>query len=255
MTFRRSNLVLALASLTLVGSLLLSGCAPITEAAQLPADSNPTRTITVVGQGEVKVRPDIANINVGVEVLAPTVEAATGAAERQMNAVLAAIKKLGIADKDIQTSNFAINFERQTSDVSLPRAEGTSGDTESTAGNYRVSNMVQVTIRDLDQVGAVLGAAVQAGANSVWGVSYSLDETQTLEATAREAAVKDARSRAEALAQLNNVGLGDVIAVSEVVGGASPVFAETAMRDYAGASVEPGELTFSKQIQITYAIR
>ncbi len=192
MTIRRSYLVLSLASLALAGSLLLSGCAAATEAAQVPASSGPTRTITVVGQGEVKARPDLANTSVGVEVLAPTVEAATVEAEKQMKAILTAVKALGIADKDIQTSNYSINFERQQSDVSTPRAEGTSTAAESPAGYYRVSNMVQITIRDLDQVGAVLDAAVEAGANNVWGVSYSLDETQLLEAEAREAAVKDA---------------------------------------------------------------
>ncbi len=261
MTIRRSYVVLSLASLALAGSLLLSGCAAATEAAatvaaQVPASSGPTRTITVVGQGEVKAKPDIANTNVGVEVLAPTVEAATAEAEKQMKAILAAVKALGIADKDIQTSNYSINFERQPSDVSLPHVEGTSTAAESPAGFYRVSNMVQVTIRDLDQVGAVLDAAVQAGANNVWGVSYSLDETQLLEAEAREAAVKNARAWAEALAQLHGVSLGDVIAVSEVVGGSSPVFAEAAMRDFGGgATVEPGELTFSTQLQVIYAIR
>ncbi len=250
MFVRRSYLVLSLAALALAGSLLLSGCAAATEAAQVPASSGPTRTITVVGQGEVKARPDIATINVGVEVLAPTVEAATADAEKQMKAVLAAVKALGIADKDIQTSNYSINFERQQ-----PGAEGAAAAAASPAGYYRVSNMVQVTIRDLDQVGAVLEAAVQAGANNVWGVSYSLDKTQLLESAAREAAVKDARSRAEALAQLHGASLGEAIAISEVVGGASPVFVEAAKRDFGGATTEPGELTFGMQLQIIYSIR
>lgn len=257
MIVRRSRLLFPLASLALAGSLLLSGCAPAIEAAQTAAYVSPARTITVVGRGEVKARPDIANTSVGVEVLAPTIEAATTEAEARMAAILAALKELEIESQDIRTSNFSISFERQQGEISVPRVQGAPTDTQSPAGFYRVSNMVQVTIRDLDQVGAVLDAAVKAGANNIWGISFSLADTQALETEAREAAVKDARLRAEALAQLNSVTVTEVIAISEVVGSMpGPVFAEAALRGMGGGGpVEPGELTFSTQIQIVYAIR
>ena len=126
-------------------------------------------------------------------------------------------------------------------------------------GFYRVSNMVQVTIRDLTKVSDVIDTAVKAGANNVWGISFSLDDTDALEAQAREKAVADAKARAESLASLTGVKVGQVMAVSEVVGGSSvPMFAsaDRAMGlGGGGTPAEPGEVTFSTQIQVIYAIQ
>jgi uncharacterized protein len=244
-----------------VGALVVGGCAPAVLAAPAPGEAV-SRTITVVGQGEVKAKPDIATVNLGVEVTAPTVSEAMTEANAHMKTILAAMKALGIADKDVQTSNFSINFERQNPSVPLA-AEATSGvkteGPQTPAGFYRVNNMIQVTIRDLNKVDDVLDAAVEAGANNVWGVSFGLDNTEALEVQAREKAVEDARSRAESLAKLNGVAVGDVMAISEVIGGSpTPIYAEAASYrglGGGGVPVEPGELTFTTQIQIIYGIR
>lgn len=251
----RSNLLFALTALLLVGSLVLSGCAPLATAAPAAAGESPVRTVTVIGRGEVKAQPDTASTSVGVEVTAPTVDEAMAQAKERMAALLAALKALGIAEKDIQTSNFSVYFERTSTDMPAPRSEGAGSD-QQMPGFYRVSNMVQVTIRDLEQVGEVLETAVKAGANNIWGINFSVSDPAALEAQARENAVKDARARAEALAGLHDVELGGVIAVSEVVGGATPVFVEAAKAlGGGGAPVEPGELTLSTQIQVVYAIK
>lgn len=254
MLSNRSTILFALMTLLLVGSLALSGCAPLATAAPVAAGESPVRTITVIGRGEVKAQPDTANTNIGVEVTAPTVDEAMAQAKERMAALLAALKALGIAEKDIQTSNFSVYFERTSTDMPTPRSEG--GNAQQMPGFYRVSNMVQVTIRDLEQVGEVLETAVKAGANNIWGINFSVSDPATLEAAARENAVKDARARAEALAGLHGVELGGVMAVSEVVGGATPVFMEAAKAlGGGGAPVEPGELTLSTQIQVVYAIK
>lgn len=253
MLSNRSSVLFVVTALLLVGSLVLSGCAPLAEATPAAAGEGPVRTVTVIGRGEVKAQPDTANTNIGVEVTAATVDEAMAQAKTRMAALLDALKALGIAEKDIQTSNFSVYFERSSADVPAPRAEG--GDPP-IAGFYRVSNMVQVTIRDLEQVGEVLEVAVKAGANNIWGINFSVSEPAALEAQARENAVLDARARAEALAKLHGVELGSVVAVSEVIGGASPVFAEAAKAlGGGGAPVEPGELTLSTQIQVVYAIQ
>ncbi len=255
MLSNRSNVLFALGALLLVGSLALSGCASPADAAPVTAGESPVRTITVIGRGEVKTQPDTANTNIGVEVTAPTVDEAMSQAKERMAALLAALKELGIAEKDIQTSNFSVYFERTSSDMPAPRSGDGSTDQQA-PGFYRVSNMVQVTIRDLEQVGQVLETAVKAGANNIWGINFSVSDPATLEAQARENAVQDARARAEALAGLHGVELGSVVAVSEVIGGASPVFAEAAKAlGGGGAPIEPGELTLSTQIQVVYAIQ
>ena len=256
MSVRRISLVAVLGIVALAAALVLSnGVLPAQAQSATPASSGlaVARTITVVGRGEVKVKPEVANTTVGVEALAPTVDAAMEDAQARMDAVLAALKKLGIAEKDIQTSNFSINFER--TQTSMP--EGTKTESTQPAGFYRVSNMVQITIRDLKQVGAVLDAAVKAGANNVWGITFGLDNTDALEVQAREAAVKNARARAESLAGLTGVTVGDVVAVSEVIGNVPSVMYSAAegRGGGGGTPVEPGEVSFTTQIQIVYAIK
>jgi len=239
----KSIVFLAIAAL-IVGGVAASGWAPMA-AAQAPT-SGVNRTITVVGRGEVRARPDVATTTIGVDVAAPTVAAALDEAEGRMNAILAALKAAGVESKDIQTSNFSINFERQPSETE-----------KGTGGVYRVSNMVQVTVRDLDATGDIIDAAVGAGANNVWGVSFGLENTALLEAQAREKAVADARARAESLAALNGVEVGEVIAISEVIGATpAPLYAE-ASRAFGGGSgpVESGEVSFATQIQVVYGIQ
>jgi uncharacterized protein YggE len=262
MSVRSAVRLMPLFVVMVVGALVVSGCAPAVLAAPTTTGETVSRSITVVGNGEVKAKPDIATVNLGVEVTAPTVSEAMTEANAHMKTILAAMQSLGIADKDVQTSNFSISFERQN--PTLPLATETTsgaktGDAQAPAGFYRVNNMIQVTIRDLDKVGDELDAAVEAGANNVWGVSFGLDDTAALEVEAREKAVEDARARAASLAKLNGVVVGDVLSISEVIGGGpSPKYAESASFSGlggGGAPVEPGELTFTTQIQIVYGIR
>jgi uncharacterized protein len=261
MSVRRTSLVVVLGVMALVAALLISGLAPAkaAPAAQTGSTQPVSRTITVVGRGEVKVKPEVATTTVGVESLGPTVDAAMEDAQARMASILAALKQLGIAEKDIQTSNFSINFERQPTEPKPATAQATPGAFEPPAGFYRVSNMVQVTIRDLTKVGDVIDTAVKAGANNIWGISFGLDDTDALEAQAREAAVADAKARADALASLTGVNVGSVIAISEVIGSQPlPMFAsaERAMGlGGGGTPAEPGEVTFTTQIQVIYGIQ
>jgi len=217
---------------------------------QATSASSDERSITVVGEGKVSAKPDIAQAQIGVEVFAPTVQEATRENNERMGAVMAKLKELGIAEKDIQTSNYSIYSERRYPEV--PLSEGEPGE-EIT---YRVSNMVQVTIRQLDQVGEIIDEAVAAGANSVYGISFAIDDPSELQGEARTLAIADAQAKAEELARLAGVKLGPVMVVSEVIGvpglqgyvgggGAMPVPA---------APISPGELEFTLQVQVTYAI-
>jgi uncharacterized protein YggE len=206
----------------------------------------PTRTITVVGQGKASGTPDVARATVGIEVFAPTVAEAARQSGEKMAAIIAELKKLGITDKDIQTSSYSINPERNYD-------KGGPGEVT----GYRVSNMVQVTIRDLNKVGAVLDQVAEAGANSVYGVYFGFDDPAKLETEARAKAVEDAQARADDLAKLNGVQRGDVLTVSEVIGsGSVPIVARAAeMGGGGGTPIQPGELEVPVQVQVTYAMR
>jgi uncharacterized protein YggE len=234
--------------------------------------------ISVSGSGEAKTKPDIAKSNLGVEVRASTVEQASAEADTRMNAVINALKQAGVADKDIRTHNYSINFEQEPTpppapipaQVPAPARTKDKAAVESAVvpapaapaarGWYRVSNMVEVKIRDLTKVGQILASATSAGANNVWGISFELDDPYTLRAQARAQAMERAKQSAADLARLAGVALGDVIAVSESEGGGyAPMYKEMRMAgaDMAQANavpVEQGEITVTHQVQLTYAL-
>lgn len=207
-------------------------------------------TITVVGEGKVRIKPDVARAQIGVEVIMDSVKAASEANKERIEAVLAALQEQGIAEEDIQTSGFSVYAERFGYDGPLPEDQI----------NYRVSNNVNVTVRDLDTLGTVLDAAIEAGANNIYGVEFSLDDPSVIESTARESAVADALAKAEDLATLTGTTVGNVVSISEVIGNTggyySSNFAEAARGMGGGGStpVSPGELELIMQLQITYAI-
>jgi uncharacterized protein YggE len=220
--------------------------APESEA-QSAASPAEARTITVVGEGKVSLKPDIATINVGAEARAATVSEAKAAVDAQMAAIIAALEEAGVAEKDIQTSHYGIYYEREPMPV---LGEGTAAGVQ---GGYVVSNIVQVTVRDVEKAGGVLDAVVQAGANQVYGVTFTVADESTWQSRARADAMADAKSRAQELAGLAGVELGQVVSVSEVIGGMQvPVASE---RGLGGGGIAPGELELGTQIQVSFAIQ
>ena len=246
----------SVAVLVLAGMLVLAwtGFAPPAAQAQTAAETTSTlpRTITVVGEGKVSIKPDIAQATIGVEVMKPTVKEASSGARDVMQAVLQVLKEQGVAEKDIQTSGFSVWAERPYG------PEGPSGDELL----YRVSNQVAVTIRDLDTVETVLGATMEAGANNIYGVTFSLADPSQAESEARKKAVDNALAKAQELATLNGVELGDVVSVSEVIGGGGGYYAGGFPRAVAvemggggGGPISPGELELTMQLEVVYAVQ
>lgn len=204
--------------------------------------------VNVVGTGQAFGTPDQASVSVGVETFATTVGEATTQNQATVDKVMAALKAMGIADEDIQTANYSLYAEQKYGDNG---PEGIAG--------YRVSNQVNVKIRDINQVGDVLAAATDAGANSIYGVSFSVADPEALLQQARAAAMADAAKRAQSLAQLGNVALGGITTISESYGAAAFPMAATASyaMDMAAPvpSINPGQLSFEVQVQVTYAIQ
>lgn len=259
---QRSVLIAITAAVLLVTGMLavtLLGPGPVRVAAQEPspalqAPGEMPRTITVVGEGRVRIQPDIAQINIGIEVVGETVKEASGQGAETMTAVMNALKEGGVEEKDMQTSGYSVWVERPY---------GSEGPIMDQAPIYHVNNTVNVTIRDLDTVGTILDAAIEAGANNIYGVTFSIADPKPLQTEAREKAVADALAKAEELAGLNQVQLGEVVSVSEVIGGGPsgyyPGFARVpvapeGMGGGGGGPISPGELEMAAQLQVTYAI-
>ncbi len=253
----QSSIIIAVsATVMLLGGLLftvLAGLAPTPVRAQTGSVDSAlsARTITVVGQGKVNVRPNMAQATIGVEVVKPTVDEASSEAQAVMEAVLKVLREQVDAEKDVQTSGFSIWVERPYGPDNLPGEKAF----------YHVSNQVSVTIRDLDRVGEVLDSAIEVGANSIYGVNFSVADADELEAEARQIATANAQAKAEELAALNKVKLGDVVSISEVIGSGTSFFAggfqyPAAYGMGGGAGpVAPGELQMTLQLQVVYEIQ
>ena len=228
-----------------------AGIMPNAPAAQ--TGGTPVRTITVVGMGKASGTPDVAHVNVGVDTQGPSLQQVVDDNKTKMTALLAALKAQNIADKDIRTSNYSVYVENQQ--PPQPAVEGVKPGPGAII--YHVSNQVDVTVRDITKLGDVLDKAVAAGANNVYGVNFSVDDPTKLQGVARANAIADAKARAQDLAGLTGVTLGDVISVSEVIGSPTPVFAAAveARSLAAPVPIQPGELEVSMNVQVTYAIK
>ena len=249
----RTLLATGLSAAVLLGAAAITapawgGLAQVSAQAPATAPLLP-RTITVVGDGVVSIKPDVARANIGVEVLRPSVEEASAENNTVTAAVLAALAEMGIAAEDIQTAGYSVFAERYGSD-GMPTDEV----------KYRVSNTVNVLIRDLDRVGEILDASIQAGANNIYGVEFLLDDPTAARSAARRLAVENARATAAELAELNGVSVGDLISISEVIGGNGGFYSNQFSQYAAGgagnveAPIEPGQLRLTLQLQVTYAL-
>ena len=251
--------VVALGGLILAGGQFSYLDAPVVEAKSLDAGAAvpvaqaapvAERTITVVGEGKVRAQPDTAQANIGVEVTNRDIQEATSEATTIMQNVLDALMAQGVAENDIQTSYYNVWVERPYQGPDAPQTDAEP--------IYHVNNNVMVTIRDLSNVTGILGAAIEAGANTINGVTFSIAEPGELRSEARQAAVDDAVETAQELAAMNGVEVGEVVNVSEVISdGAYYVSEQAAMAQGLGGGgpISPGEVEIQVQLQITYALQ
>lgn len=221
-------------------------------AADMKAPPPMPRLITVSGQGEASAAPDQAEISAGVVTQGATAADALAANSRAMTDVFDTLKKAGIPEKSIQTSNFNVSPQYtpyKPDSTEPPRIVG-----------YQVSNNVTVKVSDLKKLGPDLDALVSSGANQVSGVSFSIHDTKALAEEARAEAVKDAMAHAQTYAKAAGLELGRVMAVSEG-GGEGPrpmVYNMLAQAKPMAAPPPPmaeGEQTIVADVTMTFEIR
>ena len=211
-----------------------------------PSDTSttPAHTITVSGTGKVTVVPDVARVNLGVTLSKSTVKAARDGAATSMTAIIAALKALGIADADIQTSG--LNLSPQYATGSSTKIVG-----------YTISEQLQVTVRDLDKAGDVVDTATAKGATDVNGIWFEISDPARAQNDARAAAVTAARSSAQALAGAANVSLGSVISISDATPTFVGYYPNVGARDTAAPAatpVQPGTQDVTATVTVIYAI-
>ena len=215
--------------------------------------------IAVSGRGTVAVDPDIAILGLRVEARETTVSEARQVAATAMESARAALTGAGVAEDDIVTRNFSI--QPQFTFVERDSALGKYG--ESVIIGYIVSNSVEVTIRDLDNVGTVIDEVSEAAGDEVRinGISFGLDNPALYGDTARDLAARDAHGKAELYARILGVELGPVVFLQET-GGTSPVavpapmmaFTEHSVRSFAPTQISSGDVDVTASVSAVFAI-
>jgi uncharacterized protein YggE len=229
--------ILALAALGLAIVALAGAARPESAsglAAQLRAEG-----ITVNGTAAVRAVPDRADFSFGVQSTGRTASAALDANSAEMRKVIAALREAGVAAADIQTQQVGLS----------PRLS----DNGETILGYIAQNTVTARLRDLDRAGAVIDAAVAAGANQVFGPSLSRSNEAELYRNALRSSVADARTKAQAIAAAASVTLGAVIGVTETGGAPVPIEGKGAPTADA-APIEPGTQDIQASVTVTFAV-
>lgn len=210
-----------------------------------PTDGEPApRTITVSATASVTRVPDVARVSVGVTVTKPTVKAARDAAGKSMTAIIASLKALGIDEKDIRT--ISIDLSPQYNNSRTPKVVG-----------YRMSEQLQITVRDLDKAGDVVDTATAKGATDVNGLWFEVGDAAKAMDDARAVAIAQARTSAQVMASAAGVALGAVVSIAESSGSyPGPYYYrdESNLRASAATQVQPGTQDVQATVTVTFEI-
>lgn len=204
--------------------------------------------LSISADGTSDARPDMATISLGVTTEAQTAAAALADNARRMTALTAALRRAGVAERDIQTSNVSVYPQQQYVEGQQPRITG-----------YQANNTVTAKVRNIDNTGRVIDAAVGAGGNTVNGVSFSHADPDAQLDIARRDAIAEARRRAELYANALGMRVQRIVAVQEGGGYAPPMPVEVArfaVSDGAASTpVSPGEIETRVSINVTFELR
>jgi len=228
-------------------ALVLSACGPTTINQEAPPVN---RTLNVNGLGVTYLTPDIAYIYIGVHNEGPAASEAVDANKVQTQAVLDALKKAGVEEKDLRTTNFSI-YPSQQYDAAGKQI-GT---------NYMVDNTVYVTVRNLDGLGALLDDTISAGANSINSIQFDVADKTAAVKEARAKAVEDAKTQAQELADAAGVSLAEIQSISFYDNSPYPMAEGKGGGGGGGTmasapvSIQPGQLTISVSVSATYTIK
>ena len=226
-----------------VFALVLSACAPAASPAAV-------RSVSVSGSGTAYLVPDIAYIYVGVHTEKLTASEAVAENTSQTQSMIKALTDFGIDPKDIRTTNFSI----WPTDKYDPLTGAPTGEKV-----YSVDNTVYVTIRDIKKLGDLLDTVVSAGANTVNSIQFDVADKEAALKQARADAVKNAAKQAQELADAAGVKLGDIQSIGFYDSQPYPVFdgkgGGGVAAEAASVPVQPGQLTFTVTVNVTYELK
>lgn len=227
-------------------AVVLSACSAVGTGGN---SSTQPRTINVNGSSQVILEPDVAYVSIGVHSESEDAKEAVATNNQQSQAVIDALVEAGVDPKDIQTTNFSIYPQERYSPTG-----------ESLGKYFAADNTVYVKVRDLDGLGDLLDTAVQAGANTIYGISFDVENKDAAMEQGRTAAVENAQMQAEQLAAAAGVTLGPVYSMSSYSN--YPVPMPYDVKGMGGAAeamssvpIQPGQMTIIVDVSMAYEIR
>ena len=244
MALRNRYATAALLAALALALVALAGCGETTNITT-PAGAA-ANTVTASGAGTTQAVPDTAEMSFGVTTMSSNAKSALDDASKIAAQIASALKKLGIADKDIQTQD--VSVYPQTVDQ----------DGKQVITGYQASLNVRVKVRDIAKLGEIISAANAAGANNVSGPTFTIDDPAPARAEAIDEAVADARKSAEAMAKAAGKSVGAVLSMSSSDVGLvpGPMYGAS---DMAGAAkdvpIEPGQLDISANVVVVFELK
>jgi hypothetical protein len=208
------------------------------------AQVTPIATISVTGEAQLSVPPDLAQIDGGVTTEAKTAREASETNNAAMGKVLLALKGAGIDEKDFQTSRLSLQPQY------APNRSGPNA-----VVGYQASNRVTIRLRDVTKVASTIDTLVAAGANNIGGIDFMVSAASKLLDDAREQAIADARRKAEIYAKAAGVTLGSPVSISEEGSPGPAPFRKMAAGMAASAPVAQGEETLHVSVSVSWAIK
>lgn len=230
-----------------IAALLALAAPAAAQVAPAQAQTIAGTRLDLVATGEVSRVPDIVRIGAGVVTQAATASDAIRQNAARMERVRAALRRAGIAERDIQTSAISLQPDYRYAENQPPQLTG-----------YRASNEVNVRFRDIAESGAILDALVAEGANQINGPMLGLDRPEEALDEARTRALAAARARAELYARSLGMRVVRIVAVSE--GGAMPVPPMPMLRMQANDAaaetrIDPGEQVLSVSLTVSFELQ
>lgn len=233
--------------LPLTAVLFLPAVASAQVSAPAPIQAIIGTRLDILAEGEVVRTPDVATIAAGVVTQAASATAAMSENARRMTAVVAALKKTGVADRDIQTSSLNLSPQYRYGENMPPVITG-----------YQASNQVSVRFRDIKRAGAILDALVAVGANQINGPSFGIDKPEAALDEARALAIGKARARAELYARAAGLSVKRILTISES-GGYSPspppMAMMRSMEKQADTAIEAGEQKLAVNVSVSFELQ
>lgn len=217
---------------------------PVLAQGTIPENSG---RIQVIGNAIATASPDIAYITLGVETSHTSAERATQDNARKMNNVFVALKNLGLEDMNISTSGYSVYSYNET-------VQNTKNE-DVIVTTYHVRNNINITTEDLNETGTIVDVAVKAGANQIQGIHFDLKDKQELQLQALNLAIKQAQTKATAIADASDVTLGGIASITENFASYAPMqdsMMKNSLTGAAGTSLAPGDIEISAQVTIEY---